>query len=294
MLIGCSDETLQLAQEMVIHEEDAAETQTENQAIPKSPVSSDTTDVTSIEPVVEESAELPPVSTKQLPVAGVQANPAAELEFEEDVRNPKMLVEYDIDIVQFAHENDGVYSCTADPRKAHSPSIVAVVPNRDLGDGDVLDVLVAIKHSSRLPLADASDRIAVGLAPHMELVEAIGSSILPYAIESPEAPQWAWQGEVHHIPLNTEYRAHLRLRYLQVEQEDIGGLIYPDITVAYQHRIPVYSIGGRHGIHLNPPWKGRESAEYLARREWCKPEYWNTIADDGTDEHPIYHDGYLE
>ena len=193
---------------------------------------------------------------------------------------------------------DQVLYCMDDPRPEHKYAIMTIFDKEKYEPGEEGYMAVLIKHSSRLKTEEASDRIGITTSPNIEILEAINSELLPY---EPETDLY-FTGPFamnYHVPLDSEYRALIRFRFIELPNEFIEEYVYEDeeysyFEIDYTQKVPVFG----YGDFLSIDFINRELD--LDRRnqlinffsaEYCHPKYWNTVADNGTDLEPFYLNG---
>lgn len=182
-----------------------------------------------------------------------------------------------------------VIDCSPDPRKEHRFSIVTLMDKKEYQYGDIFWVAVLIKHSSRLDVEDSSKKIRLEVSHNIETLEAIDSSLLPYTPEREDQIYFASHLDSdYHIPLDSEYRALIRFRYLADDNDQA------EINFSYLQKVPKFSFGDNQSIKIRDhkiDLKHRDRLVDPFPAEECHPDYWNTIEDDGTDVQPFDLDG---
>lgn len=195
--------------------------------------------------------------------------------------------------------DDGrVLDCSADPRAEHHHAIVIITDSRTYERGDEGWLAVLIKHSQRLSIENASDRIGIHAPPNIEILEAVESELLPYVVENPDAPNFLPAENItsYHVPLDSDYRALVKFRYLGGKLkglEDMGD--YAELELDYRQRIPAYSFGDRMYIRFiggEVDLTYREQLRKPYSTDYCHPDYWNTLPDDQNDPFPFEHPGW--
>ena len=170
-------------------------------------------------------------------------------------------------------------------------TIVTLMSQTSYTYGDIGWIAVMIKHSSRLPIEESSDRIAISATNNIEILEAVGSELLPYEVEVPKAPQWKTLQQIYHVPLDYEYRALVLFRYLATETDEYARDNGRErtrenawIDVKYGQKItPPFSYGDSTLVSI----VGNETFGWVEAEKYCHPNVWNTIPDDGSILHPI-------
>ena len=182
---------------------------------------------------------------------------------------------------------DQVLYCTSDPRPEHKFGIITVLDKTNYEYGETGWIAVLIKHSSRLKIEEASDRIGV-TGYNIEILEAINSELLPYEPET-DLQFTGPLGTDYHVPLDSEYRALIKFRYLATDDDP-----YAKISIDYQQKIPEYGYEDYLSIPFEYNQVRMQTRERLVNyfsADYCHPKYWNTIIDDGTDFEPFHMEG---